>query len=79
MTGVKVKLKQLSICPCGETVLKNEIKIGAEYVIYPETIRGGYSYFCGKCKKTQAKTVTVVDAEPGPYPLPLSLFDYKSD
>ena len=77
MIGEKVKLVNLSCCPCGFPVLHDHIKLGAEYTIYPETIRDGYKYFCGGCQRLQAN-ITVVDADQsngeGAMPLPLSLF-----
>jgi hypothetical protein len=50
---------QLSICPCGHTVLKESIKLGHEYTIDLESIGPG-DYYCGGCNTWQA--VMLIDA-----------------
>lgn len=80
MPKIKAKVVRLSICACGEPVLDESIGLGAEYEIDPETIRGGFSYFCGGCRTTQ-KQIVIVEAnqklhpERPPAPLPLALFE----
>lgn len=74
-----VKLVRLSICPCGETVLWDSIKLGTEYVVNRASIRGNFFYVCGGCG-TRQEGVRVVDAEvltsgnKGFRPLPAELF-----
>lgn len=48
---MKALVKNLSICPCGFPVLNDNIKIGHEYVIHPDTIMEG-NLVCGGCGKT---------------------------
>jgi hypothetical protein len=78
MKGLTVKLTRLSICPCGEPVLMDEIPLGTTYRVYPETIRRGFSYRCGKCGRLQYN-VQVISADnrdgSGRGELPLALFD----
>ena len=80
MNGVHTRLAALSICPCGAPVLRDEIALGAEYVVYPQSIQRGFIYRCGGCGKVQhdvpvilASSVLNPTAEPKP--LPLALFD----
>jgi ribosomal protein S27AE len=82
MTGEKVKLLNLSCCPCGFPVLHDHIKLGAEYTIYPETIRNGFKYFCGGCGRTQNDVIVVDADQPSggePMPLPLVLFQVREE
>jgi hypothetical protein len=80
---MKVKLIKLSICPCGFPTLDDQIVLGTQYEIQPETIQSGFSYICGGCGKMQDKTVTCVQTsqllhpELDPAPLPLELFSYS--
>ncbi len=47
-----VTLKRLSICKCGFHTLDESIKLGTIYTIDEISVRGGFSYFCGGCKRT---------------------------
>ena len=73
-----VTLSALSICDCGEPVLHDHIPLGTKYRVYPETIRHGFLYGCGRCGRVQ-HDVAVIDADQrdgqGRAPLPLALFD----
>jgi hypothetical protein len=43
-----MRLKKLSICECGFTLLNEDIKLGTQYLIYPKMM--GYTDFkCGGC------------------------------
>lgn len=78
MKVVIVKLAALSICECGEPVMHDHIPLGTEYRVYPETIRHGFIYGCGRCRRVQ-QDIAVIDADNrngiGRAPLPLALFD----
>jgi hypothetical protein len=78
MSTVIVKLAAVSICPCGEPMLHDNIALGTEYRVYTETIRRGFVYVCGKCGEFQ-HDVAVIEADNrngiGRAPLPLALFD----
>lgn len=47
---MKTTLKKLSICPCGFHVLKDEIKVGTEYLVLP-SVQQDCILICGGCKK----------------------------
>jgi hypothetical protein len=57
---VVMPLKRLSICPCGYGVLVDGIQVGARYRLAMRTLRGGFSYRCGRCGGKQLN-VRVVD------------------
>lgn len=48
-----MKLVKLSICDCGHNALHDEITLGTEYIIYPES-KGDIhcNWTCGGCGKT---------------------------
>lgn len=74
----KVTLKRLSICPCGETVLDDSIKLGTEYMIDHAPIPD-MKYGCGFCGRVQigVKMVManqIIHPDWPMAPLPLSLF-----
>jgi hypothetical protein len=72
-------LVRLSICTCGFTTLKDEITVGTVYMVDLSSIRGGFAYRCGGCKKIQTDVI-VIDAahrtpnDPTVMPLPWGLF-----
>jgi|HubBroStandDraft_2_1064218.scaffolds.fasta_scaffold1048483_2 hypothetical protein len=77
---MKLRLAKLTICPCGYSVLDDGIRIGQTYTVYPDTICGGYKYFCGGCKKVLTnvvviKTDSILDPEEPPKFLPFGLFE----
>jgi hypothetical protein len=73
-------LARLSICPCGFSVLKDEIQVGTVYMVDLSSIRSGFTYGCGGCKKFQTNVI-VIDAahrtpnDPTIMPLPWGLFE----
>ena len=75
---MKAPLKRLSICPCGDTILREEIGLGHEYDIFPDRIEEGYYFHCGACGQSR-NDVRIVYASQGdglpPMPLPLELFE----
>lgn len=75
--SVKLKVSKLSICDCGFPVLRDEIGLGAEYTIYPDSIEDGWKFICGGCGATIEVAIVLADQAPGkpPMPLPLSIFD----
>jgi len=76
---MKTRLKRLSICSCGFPVLKESIGLDTVYEIDPDSVRGGFSYYCGGCGTSQ-NNVSVVNASQilkpdlDPAPLPYGLF-----
>jgi hypothetical protein len=76
--SLTVKLSNLSICPCGESVLDQSIPLGTEYQVHPETIQRGFAYRCGKCGEAQSDVAVIFvenrDGLSGGV-LPLALFD----
>ena len=77
--SVKVRVKEVGICPCGFRILCDHIELGTEYTIHPETITAGYKLICGGCGQLYHNvTCVLVDQHPeylAPAPLPLALFD----
>src|ERR1700678_1905537 len=77
---ITVQLRRLSICPCGFGVLRDEIRIGAEYRIDIASLRSGFRYICGGCSR-RLENVRVVDATQRIFPerplapLPVGLFE----
>jgi hypothetical protein len=75
----RIKLANLSICPCGYPMLDDSITLGSEYEVDLDSIRGGFEYICGGCGSRQ-QLVEVVNASQllnpnrPPAPLPLALF-----
>ncbi len=56
-------LKRLSICPCGETLLNDEIKLGHVYSVDLDIVRTA-TYACGACgKKFQINCSPVMQTE----------------
>jgi len=49
-TITKVKLKKLSICPCGFSVLDDSIPIGTEYTVHTD-VTDTFTFICGGCGK----------------------------
>jgi hypothetical protein len=78
-----VTLQRLSICLCGHSVLRDEIRLGAEYQIDPSSRRGGFVYGCGSCGAVQI--VEVVNATQRLFPsrpsapLPYALFEVAAE
>jgi hypothetical protein len=75
-----MRLVRLSICPCGFSTLDDSILVGQTYVVYPGTIKMGFSYFCGGCKRTLTNIVAIkadqiIETDLKPEYLPLRLFD----
>jgi hypothetical protein len=60
MKAIRTRLTQLSICPCGDRVLNTDVGVGTEYVIYPDSIRGGWIYACGECGRIYHDVATVL-------------------
>lgn len=57
-----VKLTKLSTCDCGYSVLHNSIRLGTEYTVDLDSIRGGFTYGCGGCGQIH-DNVRVVNAD----------------
>ena len=78
-SGVRVRIKEVGICPCGFRILCDHIEVGAEYVIHPDTITNGYKLMCGGCGQWHLNVTCVFVDQDGMYlppaPLPLALFD----
>lgn len=80
---VTARLKQLSICPCRDTVLHESIGVGTEYTVHPESISGGFVYRCGACGQVQEDVACILaddrhDKTQPPMPIPLALFEFDS-
>jgi hypothetical protein len=75
-------LLHLSFCPCGYPVLDDSIQIGTVYTVDSNSVRGGFSYTCGRCRRLFVNVV-VVSAEQILHPerpfarLPLCLFERR--
>lgn len=77
---IKMKLIRLSICPCGFSTLDDSIALGTTYTVYPDSIKMGFSYFCGGCKRTLTNVIVIkadqlIHTDLPPDYLPLNLFD----
>lgn len=74
----QMPLRRLSICPCGFGVLDDGIPVGTMYQVDRGSLRSGWTYFCGGCRRM--RKIRVVDASSvlssaAPLrPLPLELF-----
>lgn len=80
---VTARLKQLSICPCRDTVLNISIPVGTEYHVHLETISGGFTYRCGACGQVQEDIACILvddrlDKTRPPMPMPLELFEFDA-
>jgi hypothetical protein len=77
---VRAKVCKLSLCECGFHVLRDEIGIGAEYTIYPDSIEKGWTFICGGCGAMLKVAVVLADQTEGKprRPLPLDIFDYPN-
>ena len=77
---IEVPLRRLTICACGHPVLNESITVGTVYRVWPASRRGGFTYYCGGCRRRQTG-VEIIDAssvlfpERQPRPLPAALFD----
>lgn len=80
------KLVKLSICPCGYSLLHEDIQLGTEYTVYPEASDPEHPFvlICGGCGQPSqgkgyilARSTRNPDAEPGP--LPLELFEIGNE
>lgn len=80
------KLTKLSICPCGFTLLRDEIPLGTEYTVYPDSVEENrqFTLICGGCRgrvnglgRILARSVLNPDARP--MYLPLEIFDVLND
>ena len=58
-----VPLRRVSICPCGYSVLKDEIKVGTVYALDMKSIRKGLTYICGRCKVRQENLLAINAAD----------------
>lgn len=80
MKYITTKTIKLSICSCGESVLNDSIELGTEYTIYPESIKHGFKYHCGRCNITQNNISvilanSVLNSTDAPRYLPIELFE----
>lgn len=82
----KTKLTKLSICPCGFSLLNDDITLGTEYLIYPESIDPNRAFVlgCGGCGRRlrgvgslMAKSVLNPSADA--QLLPLEVFEISLD
>lgn len=75
---VEMALQRLSICSCGDTVLKDGIKVGAKYMVDTVVVHEGCVYHCGKCGKEMEIAVVLASQILNPFlpprPLPYRLF-----
>lgn len=72
-----VTLRRLSICPCGHSVLNDQIKLGARFRVDLASVRKGFVYTCGECLLTQPDVTVVLASQSsrsGLAFLPLALF-----
>jgi hypothetical protein len=58
---MKVKLKQLSVCPCGFPALDESIPLGTEYNIHPH-FKDSFTFICGGCGKQQQLIGVLTDS-----------------
>lgn len=80
----KAKLIKLSICKCGFSLLHDDIKLGTEYTVYPDTIdtEDGYMLICGGCGKLRhgkgrIYVGSLFNPQARPAKLPLEIFEIK--
>lgn len=77
----KATLIKTSICPCGFLLLHDDIELGTEYTVYPDTIdpNDGYMLMCGGCGKLRTGrgriyTKSHFNPSAAPAKLPLEIF-----
>lgn len=72
-----IKLARLTICQCGFPVLCDHIKIGHEYVVWPD-VQDSFDYTCGGCGIKQKVIGIYVEGNGGPGGfLPVGIFDLE--
>ena len=77
MKSVKTKLRRKGICPCGFSVVNDDIPIGQSYVVYPKTKKSGF-LICGGCgKKHRVQLVKVSNYGLQLAYLPIEIFTKK--
>ena len=59
----QVKLRRLSICPCGYSVLKDEIPVGTAYTIDLDSFAENFTYRCGGCRRVQGGLKVVMASQ----------------
>lgn len=71
---MKRALVKLSICPCGENVLLDDIQVGTEYHLKGPTIP--VTYICGKCGRVHRYVPAMWASRPGRKSgyIPIALF-----
>jgi hypothetical protein len=67
-------LINLSICPCGDSVLKDEIKLGTVYKLDFKDVELNWRYICGGCGRLMRVPVIRVDRDGSNGYLPQALF-----
>jgi len=73
--SVKAKLVKLGICPCGEHVVVDKVKVGKIYRVVPE-MTDKLTFVCGKCGQQQSVVgVWTIGSQKSGY-LPIDLFDF---
>lgn len=82
---LKVKLAKLSVCPCGEGLLSDDIKLGAVFTVHAETANAllPWSLICGKCGRFVSGRGTILadcytDPSAPPGLIPLELFNFPN-
>lgn len=78
--AVRVRLAKLTICSCGESMFNEQIGLGIEYKIWPESVFLK-SHFCGQCGTTMFNVPCVfadqkIQKDRKPALIPLEVFDY---
>jgi hypothetical protein len=76
---VERQLFRLTVCPCGDSALRDGIPLGTIYQIDLDSINTGFAYRCGKCGVTRRVTCVLASSTLAPESplawLPLALFD----
>lgn len=76
--GNTMKLKRLSVCPCGYGTLQDEIKLGTEYRCFPRDT-DPVQYTCGGCGNTTHLTAFRVERNGTSGYLPVMLFEGRGE
>lgn len=77
MSVAFVKLVKKTICPCGGSVLWDDIPLGKVYKIHPETLKHNWNFGCGDCGNIIKVSVVDADNDDGTVgPLPVDLFNW---
>lgn len=83
MESLKVKYVNPFVCACHYYFLKEQIPLGIEYTIFPDTVKHGWSLICGGCGRvTENISVvlanSVLSPDSPPKYIPTMIFDMLS-